>query len=164
MLGLLETERTCPETHRLQAFEAERSGFSCDMCGSACAAGARLFGCRQCDYDLCEECATTPRLKGDNEQLGALTLARVSELYAQLAGLGASGDVVGLKRIEQESIRSCGRAQHMARTCANMAELVEIDRKFRAGDAAAAAGRCASWLAEVHSLGWLGYRMAEGFI
>eukprot|EP01062_Namystynia_karyoxenos_P061163 TRINITY_DN5325_c0_g1_i1.p1 TRINITY_DN5325_c0_g1~~TRINITY_DN5325_c0_g1_i1.p1 ORF type:complete len:1222 (+),score=273.13 TRINITY_DN5325_c0_g1_i1:76-3741(+) len=48
---------TCPQAHTLTPFET-RGGFCCDLCTSErnMPPGAKLWGCRKCNYDLCHAC------------------------------------------------------------------------------------------------------------
>ena len=161
--AFLPMERTCPEGHELQPFEPRQPGFGCDVCGEACVpgAGGRLFGCRQCDYDLCDKCSvslpedylTDGLLRGPE-----LKLARMSELHSLLVSPGITG---AGEAFDQYSGRD---DQHVARVSAMMAELVQIDQQLDSGDAAGAAARCTDWVTEARTLGGLGHKMAEGFI
>ena len=49
--------RTCPGDHDLNAFRTLRDTFVCDLCNGHMPTGTRLFGCRDCDYDICEACS-----------------------------------------------------------------------------------------------------------
>ena len=46
----------CPAGHALSAFDCPRDGFGCDVCSARKPIGARMHGCRECNYDLCELC------------------------------------------------------------------------------------------------------------
>jgi len=57
---------TCPRGHTLERFivedveegeDSEEDGFECDGCDACQPPGSVMFGCRQCDYDLCARCA-----------------------------------------------------------------------------------------------------------
>jgi len=52
---------SCPSGHTLTSFSAANT-FTCDACGKAAFHGARMSGCRTCNWDLCQECvdAQTP--------------------------------------------------------------------------------------------------------
>ena len=45
----------CPGGHGLERFEARRR-YGCDICGAKVAKGSTLFGCRDCDHDVCQGC------------------------------------------------------------------------------------------------------------
>lgn len=49
--------RTCPGDHELRAFETPRDAFVCDLCRGRVPTRTRLFGCRTCDYDICDACS-----------------------------------------------------------------------------------------------------------
>jgi hypothetical protein len=48
--------KTCPAGHALSMFHTPHDEFFCELCGDDqyLPAGARLFGCRECDWDACE--------------------------------------------------------------------------------------------------------------
>jgi hypothetical protein len=49
----------CERGHVLKEFVAQHSGYSCDgPCHASQYSGSTLFGCRQCDFDLCSSCNT----------------------------------------------------------------------------------------------------------
>ena len=53
----LQTPQTkCPEGHGLIPFESETDNFVCSVCECEFPMGTVLYGCRNCDYDLCREC------------------------------------------------------------------------------------------------------------
>ena len=47
----------CPGKHALRVFDTPRAGFGCDVCGKELAVGATMTGCRECNWDCCEECS-----------------------------------------------------------------------------------------------------------
>lgn len=48
---------TCPSGHSLLEFQTQIFGFGCDVCGSLVVPeGATMFGCRSCNFDVCQEC------------------------------------------------------------------------------------------------------------
>merc|ERR1712070_667598 len=51
-------EHTCPSGHVLQRPAAPNSDYTCDVCGKEVAEGETLWGCRLCDYDKCQNCAS----------------------------------------------------------------------------------------------------------
>ena len=53
----------CPGGHTLLYFEEKEPIFICDMCDEYCY--GVFFGCRECDYDVCEKCQSWGF--GDNE-------------------------------------------------------------------------------------------------
>jgi len=46
----------CPVGHSLEAFHPPVEGYSCSRCSRIVGAGVGLFGCRRCDFDLCQAC------------------------------------------------------------------------------------------------------------
>merc|ERR1712216_332539 len=49
--------RQCPSGHVLERHSAPHSDYECDVCGKEVTQGETLWGCRQCDYDKCQQCA-----------------------------------------------------------------------------------------------------------
>jgi PTH2 family peptidyl-tRNA hydrolase len=50
------TVTKCLRGHDLLAVDAKHAGFACDICRQPQPVGACLYGCRLCDYDVCETC------------------------------------------------------------------------------------------------------------
>merc|ERR1712217_583357 len=46
----------CPNGHSLERFVAPHDSFVCDACDKTQAKGGILWGCRQCNFDLCTPC------------------------------------------------------------------------------------------------------------
>ena len=46
----------CPSGHAVTAFNCPREGFGCDICSVVKPRGARMHGCRECNYDVCVAC------------------------------------------------------------------------------------------------------------
>jgi hypothetical protein len=44
----------CPGKHGLQRFTTTHASYCCDVCRCYLAQGAPMWGCRQCDWDVCE--------------------------------------------------------------------------------------------------------------
>mmetsp|Transcript_70988 Transcript_70988/g.125535 ORF Transcript_70988/g.125535 Transcript_70988/m.125535 type:complete len:677 (+) Transcript_70988:74-2104(+) len=59
-------EAYCPENHLLTAFETHEEGFACSVCEREFPEKTLLYGCRACDYDLCESCLF--KTDGSSEQ------------------------------------------------------------------------------------------------
>jgi hypothetical protein len=64
----------CPEDHVLARFLTQRDGFQCDGCSRRLSADAAMFGCRQCDYDLCLNCIGQDRCAGARKKEGHIQL------------------------------------------------------------------------------------------
>lgn len=54
----LPKEMCCPVGHALTEFQSTRAGvqYECDRCNRTVPRGSTLYGCRQCDYDVCSDC------------------------------------------------------------------------------------------------------------
>jgi len=50
----------CPGAHGLTAFKTPEDGWSCSVCSQEHKKSALFYGCRDCDHDACEKCATKP--------------------------------------------------------------------------------------------------------
>jgi hypothetical protein len=48
--------RNCPGEHGLVSFQTAKSGFGCDICSQRVDQHTAMYGCRQCNYDVCENC------------------------------------------------------------------------------------------------------------
>ncbi|CAE6918801.1 nphp3 [Symbiodinium natans] len=55
-LQSLEAEPGCPNGHALDPHVAVGAGFSCDRCSGTVGHGTPLYGCRDCNYDECQQC------------------------------------------------------------------------------------------------------------
>jgi len=59
----------CPMSRALSRFITSKPGFRCDTCSGVQALGSMMFGCRQCDYDLCQSCyQVSEDLEGEPER------------------------------------------------------------------------------------------------
>eukprot|EP01083_Nonionella_stella_P170556 580666_1 len=56
----------CPGKHGLKKFETENDGFGCDLCSKKVSRGTPLFGCRECNFDVCLDCK--PEASIDDEE------------------------------------------------------------------------------------------------
>ena len=73
----VRTETICANGHGLIRFETPRM-FGCDLCENGIPEGSVMYGCDECDYDVCSACETKPnmnsntetkmKMKSDNEQ------------------------------------------------------------------------------------------------
>ena len=50
---------TCPGKHVLSSFSTPDAEFSCDVCRTVFRTGTHMYGCRECDWDICEKCVTS---------------------------------------------------------------------------------------------------------
>lgn len=46
----------CPKCHPAELHLTRHSSFRCDLCGSGVDRGFPMHGCRECDWDACEDC------------------------------------------------------------------------------------------------------------
>lgn len=60
---------TCPDGHRLCSFLTANPTFTCDGCKGRQNIGALLYGCRQCNYDLCVSCFQRQRQNNNTAQV-----------------------------------------------------------------------------------------------
>ena len=49
--------KKCPQGHGLKRRETEMHGDQCDKCKQYQPQYSIMYGCRKCEYDLCEKCA-----------------------------------------------------------------------------------------------------------
>eukprot|EP01084_Bolivina_argentea_P058593 106994_1 len=54
----MTTFPNCRANHGLVAFKTPEDGYFCDVCDTDFNADSTLFGCRQCNYDICSFCQT----------------------------------------------------------------------------------------------------------
>lgn len=51
----------CPSGYKLAEFQTKADGWSCSECdkkgGKRFAAGTTMYGCEQCNYDVCKQCS-----------------------------------------------------------------------------------------------------------
>lgn len=64
---------TCPKKHTAMLHITRHSSFRCDICGSGVERGKPMHGCRECDWDACEECT-------DKAESGLIKFTAVREL------------------------------------------------------------------------------------
>ncbi|KAL7561760.1 hypothetical protein ACA910_013300 [Epithemia clementina (nom. ined.)] len=63
----------CPQKHRALLHVTRHSSFRCDLCGSGVDRGRPMHGCRECDWDACEDCT-------DLAESGLLKCSAIREL------------------------------------------------------------------------------------
>lgn len=47
---------SCPAGHALTTLQTPCKGYGCDLCRKVVPKGARLHGCRRCNWDACDDC------------------------------------------------------------------------------------------------------------
>lgn len=55
---IAEMPQLCPAGHRLHEFETPNDGFVCGRCEAHFPSGTNLYGCQECNYDVCRLCLT----------------------------------------------------------------------------------------------------------
>lgn len=50
---------SCPAGHHLNKEDTPEDGWSCSECHTVFPKGSKLYGCRECDYDVCIKCFCT---------------------------------------------------------------------------------------------------------
>ena len=62
---------TCPELHCAPPWiSPDDDPFKCDICGDETLIGRRLYGCRQCDWDVCDTCVLAGRYPPTRPSVG----------------------------------------------------------------------------------------------
>ena len=116
----------CPCRRGLCVFMAQSNGHFCSICEAPLLAGAKMHGCRVCDFDMCESCLEAPpRPCGDllDGNDGKIFVAvelprtlRVSELRSHLdisnemlpcRSTGTDFGINGVKNRSNSTSRSC---------------------------------------------------------
>merc|ERR1711937_638955 len=58
----------CMKGHALKKWTTRICGFPCDGCRNGVMAGTTLWGCRRCNYDLCESCISNQNLPDEADK------------------------------------------------------------------------------------------------
>jgi len=58
------TKYDCPKGHGLARFRTPHASFCCDVCRVYVSQGAGMWGCRECDWDVCEMRCRPKELQG----------------------------------------------------------------------------------------------------
>lgn len=66
----------CPKKHTAVLHITRHSSFRCDLCGNGVERGRVMHGCRECDWDACEECT-------DKAESGVVKCAAIRELASE---------------------------------------------------------------------------------
>jgi hypothetical protein len=87
----------CHAGHALVEFATDTGDYGCDVCDALQRRGVRMFGCRACDWDVCEGCERRRASGGSNEMLrvlereleqGNISSSEFDKLRGQLATAG----------------------------------------------------------------------------
>jgi hypothetical protein len=76
----------CPKRHTAVLHITRHSSFRCDLCGNGVERGRPMYGCRECDWDACENCT-------DRAESGVVKCNAIRELNSecrQLLSVGVS--------------------------------------------------------------------------
>mmetsp|Transcript_100313 Transcript_100313/g.164864 ORF Transcript_100313/g.164864 Transcript_100313/m.164864 type:complete len:349 (-) Transcript_100313:63-1109(-) len=60
-----ELQKCCPKGHVLEEFHITHDRCICDKCGNTVPRGAKLAGCRRCNYDVCRNCRKNSKIFTD---------------------------------------------------------------------------------------------------
>eukprot|EP00523_Entomoneis_sp_CCMP467_P011379 CAMPEP_0168719860 /NCGR_PEP_ID=MMETSP0724-20121128/1260_1 /TAXON_ID=265536 /ORGANISM="Amphiprora sp., Strain CCMP467" /LENGTH=2785 /DNA_ID=CAMNT_0008766435 /DNA_START=18 /DNA_END=8372 /DNA_ORIENTATION=- len=66
----------CPQKHRALLHVTRHSSFRCDLCGRGVDRGRPMHGCRECDWDACEDCT-------DLAESGLVKCTAIREISAE---------------------------------------------------------------------------------
>ena len=69
----------CPKKHTAVLHITRHSSFRCDICGCGVEKGRPMHGCRECDWDACEECT-------DKSESGLIKCTAIRELACGCLG------------------------------------------------------------------------------
>tara|TARA_B110000208_G_scaffold172892_1_gene216276 strand:- start:775 stop:2490 length:1716 start_codon:yes stop_codon:yes gene_type:complete len=58
----------CSKSHCLKLFETLHGGYNCDVCGNMQRKGAKMYGCRPCNFDKCQACMPSPPPKASSQR------------------------------------------------------------------------------------------------
>eukprot|EP01048_Picozoa_sp_COSAG05_P003612 COSAG05_NODE_171_length_15032_cov_41.734561_7_plen_254_part_00 len=59
----------CPGSHTLNQWLTPRDQFgTCDSCHASAATGTTMFGCRECNFDLCQQCYDAKSVQGQPQE------------------------------------------------------------------------------------------------
>jgi len=90
-----ESAVKCPNNHALEQLTTKVADYDCDGCGNYCRSPfMAMFGCRKCDFDLCENCKNFHKNKKNSYRTykSELAAARASDaLVRKLMKNGEKG-------------------------------------------------------------------------
>jgi len=117
-LARRRTAYDCPGGHGLSRFLTRHDGFCCDTCRVYQPLGSPMWGCRQCDWDVCEarcrpkDSQTIVDLRGTMRSLEkrvedatSSTLAQIEAEVHQLEKVLDAADLASLVKLEVQSGR-----------------------------------------------------------
>ena len=86
---------TCPKKHTAMLHITRHSSFRCDICGIGVERGMPMHGCRECDWDACEDCT-------DKSESGLIKCNAIRQLAREALRL-SSEDVTDSEMEEKMS-------------------------------------------------------------
>eukprot|EP00931_Biecheleriopsis_adriatica_P044084 TRINITY_DN2518_c0_g1_i1.p1 TRINITY_DN2518_c0_g1~~TRINITY_DN2518_c0_g1_i1.p1 ORF type:complete len:247 (+),score=72.32 TRINITY_DN2518_c0_g1_i1:69-809(+) len=157
-----KTKWDCPEGHGLARFMTPHSSFCCDVCRCYVPVGAGMWGCRRCDWDVCEQRCRPKETQGLDDLQATLSslelrLEKAKELEDEKTGLaqiesevhmlekaldGADLSVLvktSLELISEEDARQ--RRKKLLRLTEELLERIDTRFKTLRGEAAEPAGQ-----------------------
>jgi len=70
----------CPKLHVAELHVTKHSSFRCDLCGKGVDCGRVMYGCRECDWDACEQCI-------DREEMAVVKWRHVQDIASRCTSL-----------------------------------------------------------------------------
>eukprot|EP01084_Bolivina_argentea_P290321 498649_1 len=67
----------CPGSHGLCKFSTPHEGYGCDVCNDTMRANRDMWGCRVCNYDLCERC-----YEKENKKFNTYAAIKICKQYS----------------------------------------------------------------------------------
>ena len=63
-----QTDKKCANGHGLIRFETPQDGFGCDLCSQPMPTDTVMYGCNECNYDICIRCEENTLRVGEIKQ------------------------------------------------------------------------------------------------
>jgi hypothetical protein len=107
--------KVCEKGHPLRIFRTPHDEYVCDACntGEFLEQGAVMLGCRICDWDACEKCASPATLERELEREAAYEKKSASKVSSHPRGISIGYDPFSGAEITPP-VLECGRADDPA--------------------------------------------------
>jgi hypothetical protein len=107
--------KVCEKGHPLRIFRTPHDEYVCDACdtGEFLEQGAVMLGCRICDWDACEKCASPATLERELEREAAYEKKSASKVSSRPRGIPIGCDHFSGAEITSP-VLECGRADDPA--------------------------------------------------